>query len=169
MAWCHQATSHYMSQCWPRSMSPYGITRPQWVKKRYWQYTFREASFSSRSELNYTFKETMGTPLTGTPEASFNIDAGIIVATEKRCDFTISHINHIKWLHSFVIKVILCGIDKSHLTSEVRNCDQLYLNNTSDVPCSSKIYNALNCEVFINGNTVNSLACGRYEVILKRH
>ena len=31
MAWCHQATSHYLSQCWPRYMSPYGITRPQWV------------------------------------------------------------------------------------------------------------------------------------------
>ena len=28
MAWCHQATSHYLSQCWPRSLSPYGITRP---------------------------------------------------------------------------------------------------------------------------------------------
>ena len=32
MAWCRQATSHYLSQCWPRSMSPNGITRPQWVK-----------------------------------------------------------------------------------------------------------------------------------------
>ena len=32
MAWCRQATSHYLSQCWPRSMSPYGIIRPQWVK-----------------------------------------------------------------------------------------------------------------------------------------
>ena len=31
MAWCHQATSHYLSQCWPRSLSPYGITRPQWA------------------------------------------------------------------------------------------------------------------------------------------
>ena len=31
MAWCRQATSHYLSQCWPSSMSPYGITRPQWV------------------------------------------------------------------------------------------------------------------------------------------
>ena len=31
MAWCRQATSHYLSQCWPRSMSPHGITRPQWV------------------------------------------------------------------------------------------------------------------------------------------
>ena len=31
MAWCHQATSHYLNQCWPRSMSPSGVTRPQWV------------------------------------------------------------------------------------------------------------------------------------------
>ena len=31
MAWCRQATSHYLSQCWPRSLSPYGVTRPQWV------------------------------------------------------------------------------------------------------------------------------------------
>ena len=33
MAWCRQATSHYLSQCWPRSMSPNGITRLQWVKE----------------------------------------------------------------------------------------------------------------------------------------
>ena len=31
MAWCCQATSHYLSQSWPRFMSPYGVTRPQWV------------------------------------------------------------------------------------------------------------------------------------------
>ena len=31
MAWCRQATSHYMSLCRPRSLSPYGVTRPQWV------------------------------------------------------------------------------------------------------------------------------------------
>ena len=31
MAWCRQATSHYLSQRWPRSMSSYGVTRPQWV------------------------------------------------------------------------------------------------------------------------------------------
>ena len=33
MAWCHQATSHYLNQCWPRSMSPYGVTRPHLVKE----------------------------------------------------------------------------------------------------------------------------------------
>ena len=31
MAWCRQATSHYLSQCWPSSMSPHGVTRPQRV------------------------------------------------------------------------------------------------------------------------------------------
>ena len=30
MAWCRQATSHYLSQCWPRSVLPNGVTRPQW-------------------------------------------------------------------------------------------------------------------------------------------
>ena len=32
MAWCRQAASHYLSQCCPRSLSLYGVTRPQWVK-----------------------------------------------------------------------------------------------------------------------------------------
>ena len=31
MAWCRQATSHYLSQCWRRFMSPYGVTRSQSV------------------------------------------------------------------------------------------------------------------------------------------
>ena len=31
MAWCCQASSHYLSQCWPRSLSPYGVTRPERV------------------------------------------------------------------------------------------------------------------------------------------
>ena len=33
MAWCRQATSHYLKQCWYTFMSPYGITRGQWVKE----------------------------------------------------------------------------------------------------------------------------------------
>ena len=30
--WCHQATSHCLSQCGPRSTPPHSVTRPQWVK-----------------------------------------------------------------------------------------------------------------------------------------
>ena len=29
MAWCCQAICHYTIQCWPRSMLPYSVTRPQ--------------------------------------------------------------------------------------------------------------------------------------------
>ena len=33
IAWCRQATSHYLSQCCPRSLSPCSITRLQLVNK----------------------------------------------------------------------------------------------------------------------------------------
>ena len=36
MAWCLTAPSHYLSQCWPRSISPYGLTRLQWVNHQTW-------------------------------------------------------------------------------------------------------------------------------------
>ena len=39
MAWCRQATSHYLSQWWPRSLLPYGVTRPQWVN--FWHILFQ--------------------------------------------------------------------------------------------------------------------------------
>ena len=29
MAWCRQATSHYLNQCWPSSLSLYGVARPK--------------------------------------------------------------------------------------------------------------------------------------------
>ena len=31
MAWCHQAPSHYLNQCWTRSLMQCDVTRPQWV------------------------------------------------------------------------------------------------------------------------------------------
>ena len=36
MTWCRQAASHYLSQCLPKSMSPYGVTRPQWLTFTCW-------------------------------------------------------------------------------------------------------------------------------------
>ena len=32
MTWFRVATSHNLSQCWPSSLSPCGVNRPQWVK-----------------------------------------------------------------------------------------------------------------------------------------
>ena len=31
MTWCHLATVHYLRQCWPRSMAPFGVTGPWWL------------------------------------------------------------------------------------------------------------------------------------------
>ena len=38
MAWCLTAPSHYLNQCWPRSLPPYVITRPQGVNSSYSKY-----------------------------------------------------------------------------------------------------------------------------------
>ena len=31
-----QATSHYLNECWPRFLPPYGVTRPQWINILMW-------------------------------------------------------------------------------------------------------------------------------------
>ena len=53
MTWCHQATSHYLSQYWLRSMSPYSVTRPQWVNtiraRPKWLIFFIRQNFTSIS------------------------------------------------------------------------------------------------------------------------
>ena len=51
MAWSRQATSHYLDQCWPRSPTPYGVTRPQWVKLN--QTLYKNISVLSYRHLHY--------------------------------------------------------------------------------------------------------------------
>ena len=45
MAWCRQATSHYLSQWWPSSLLPYGITRSRdisaWINEHIFINTLR--------------------------------------------------------------------------------------------------------------------------------
>ena len=48
MAWCHQATSHYLSQWWPRSLLPYDVTRPQWVNTPH----LRHGMFGTNSQYH---------------------------------------------------------------------------------------------------------------------
>ena len=45
MAWCPQATSHYLSQCWPRSVSQYGVTKLQWLKEMGQSWAFWQSSW----------------------------------------------------------------------------------------------------------------------------
>ena len=67
MAWCRQATSHYLSQCWPRSMSPNGVTRRQWVKQPRWdtelrifkdQFTGNITRIQLRVTVKYLYQDT---------------------------------------------------------------------------------------------------------------
>ena len=39
VAWCRQATSHCLNQCWSRYMAPYGVTKPQWVDGNMCEYS----------------------------------------------------------------------------------------------------------------------------------
>ena len=61
MAWCRQAASHYLTQCCPRSLSPYGVTRPQWVKYKLASHKNRKSVIqiltkSCQHEFNFTPK-----------------------------------------------------------------------------------------------------------------
>ena len=59
MAWNRQATSHYQSQCWTRSMTPYGASRPQWVN---WIATINlnhRSSGALYTTINYVYKSRM--------------------------------------------------------------------------------------------------------------
>ena len=62
MAWCHQATSHYLSLCWPRPMSPYGVSRPQWVKL-WWTYDLCQYAFNTLrlDKMTIIFRTTFST------------------------------------------------------------------------------------------------------------
>ena len=53
MAWRRQATSHYLSQCWPRSMLSYGVTRPQWVKA--WDVYITRGVYHEKSFSHYNY------------------------------------------------------------------------------------------------------------------
>ena len=48
MAWYHQATSHYLNQCWRRSLSPYDVTRPHGDVAVIWQISFSRFRDQSR-------------------------------------------------------------------------------------------------------------------------
>ena len=49
--WCWTAPRHYLSQCRPRSMSPYGITRPHWVNNHTLQFISKQIPIERISKL----------------------------------------------------------------------------------------------------------------------
>ena len=63
MAWCRHATSHHLSQYWIRSMSPYGVIRPQWVLNtmpHFGVYNVQHSSLLQVSERRETVYNSVG-------------------------------------------------------------------------------------------------------------
>ena len=52
MAWCRQATTHYLNQCWTRFLAPYGVTRLQWVKL----WTHHASAHWGRDKMSANFR-----------------------------------------------------------------------------------------------------------------
>ena len=59
MVWCRQATSHYLNQCWTRSILPYGVTRPQWVHRQAWVYCKSNSQVSVNKPLQKTWRSVL--------------------------------------------------------------------------------------------------------------
>ena len=57
MAWRRQATSHYLSQCWPRSLSPYGVTRPQQGESSIPPSNFVGRGYNELSEIHIIWQQ----------------------------------------------------------------------------------------------------------------
>ena len=51
MAWCRQATSHYLGQFWPKSMSPHGVIRPQRVNSHHAELSWENMMTSSSENI----------------------------------------------------------------------------------------------------------------------
>ena len=69
-ALCHKTTSHYLNQCWLRSVTPYGLTIPQW---------FNTSMSSKNGWYSTCYQQAMGRVPTnenwvhGWPSASWSL------------------------------------------------------------------------------------------------
>ena len=64
MAWCCQATTHYLNQCWSRSLPPYGVTRPHWVKlKSYDTWFIHDIYFTCTIFLKFSLEHGLITTI----------------------------------------------------------------------------------------------------------
>ena len=62
-AWCRQAASHYLSQCWPRYMSPYGTTGLQWTINHFLLFTHDASRWTPDFALGIIEDVISGNPL----------------------------------------------------------------------------------------------------------
>ena len=84
MAWCRQAASPYLSQCWPRSVTSYGATTSQWIKMLALLATFRHYD-SVSWQISSEFKnesDQLVRDVTIPPHSDFFDGKGLVLLTE---------------------------------------------------------------------------------------
>ena len=95
MAWCHRTTNHYLSQCWPRSVSPFVVTGPQWVKgscQPFWMMSSNlkqlhiDGCRSFHENMNNFVVSTV--PADGLAPDGARPSACTVVSKSKSCTFT---------------------------------------------------------------------------------
>ena len=113
MAWCCQAPSHYLSQCWCRFMSTFGMNKLQWVhsfKQKGWHLgdsTFKLYSLEwqhSQNIIKLCFKGLILCLQIHPPGASI-------------CQYEIMNITT-EWIHSLVDDMC-CQVNFGHFKSDL--------------------------------------------------
>ena len=146
MAWCRQALSHYISQCWPRCISSCGITRPQWVNPNPSEFILGSMKISAFSIISHHWDGTgswnPSSRKTRIWSSMFNIMVADDLATQsitRRWALGANHginqsLHRTFWfqhLESFVIYQKLCwvGIEEPNFTKFLRKVLAKYHKN----------------------------------------
>ena len=115
MAWCHQATSQYLSQCWPRFRSRYGITRPQWVNVSIRNYKVKGFTIMQVLEPGSVWRchvASIGIPIT---KIWWSQDCLILIMKSPHQEFSYWNRALVLWNLFFPIRLLLPLFDPFHL------------------------------------------------------
>ena len=104
MAWCRQVTSHNLNRCWPRSLPPYGVTRPPWVKPWHAEFIARKNNdiFHFLSFLNTKIAQAAWTNLSCIVHTWLTHQGRNIIAAISQTTFS----NAFSWMkmHEFCLR-----------------------------------------------------------------
>ena len=112
MTWCLEAPSHYLWQSWSRSMSPYGVTMPHWIK-------WSVVCYEYKTENSHTYMLILRTPWPPTyPRNNTHLFAiHLLKSLELPCDYHGRHDDVIKWKHFPRYWPFVWGIHRSPVNS----------------------------------------------------
>ena len=109
MAWCRKAASHYLNQCWPWFMSPYGVIRPQYERSKCrenswnrfdhteWRHTFNITDIKFKFKFNISKSAISTVPANDlTPPVAWT-SAGTVMNDYRHCTVVLRTIAYISW------------------------------------------------------------------------